>query len=184
MPDLTTIIYGNELQRWLIALAVAVGTLIVLRLIEQVLIVRIHRLVSKTSTVIDDVVIGALRKTKFLYLLIVSVFVGSLWLELPEWIRKIDWRVIVIATLLQTGIWISTGLQLWLEHYRKIERDGASRTTMNALSFLGRLALWTIIALLILDNLGIDVTALVAGELSRFGREHTCGGGARPGPGM
>jgi small-conductance mechanosensitive channel len=163
VPDLSTTLYGNEIKTWLIALGVAVGTLIVLRLVEQVLIVRIARLTRKTSTVIDDILVGSLRKTKFLFLLIVSVYIGGLSLELPSTIRQIDWRVLVIALLLQAGIWISTGLQLWLEHYREVEEDGASRTTMNALSFLGRVALWAIVLLLILDNLGIDVTALVAG---------------------
>ncbi len=163
VPDLSNTFYGNDIETWLVALGVAVGTLIVLRLVEQVLIVRIARLTRKTSTVIDDILVGALRKTKFVFLLIVSVYIGGLSLELPPAIREIDWRVLVIALLLQAGIWISAGLQLWLEHYREVEEDGASRTTMNALSFLGRVALWTTVLLLILDNLGIDVTALVAG---------------------
>ena len=34
---------------------------------------------------------------------------------------------------------------------------------MNALSFIARLVLWATILLLILDNLGVDITALVAG---------------------
>ena len=163
MPELTTILYGNEIQRWLIALAVTVGTLIALRLVEQVLIVRIQRLAEKTHTVIDDVVIGALRKTKFLYLLIVSVFAGSLWVKLEPEVRSVVLHIAVVATLIQSGIWISAGLQIWLQHYRATEEDGANRTTMNALSFLARLALWGTILLLVLDNLGIDVTALVAG---------------------
>ena len=163
MPELTTILYGNEIQRWLIALAVAVGTLIALRLVEQVLIVRIQRLAEKTHTVIDDVVIGALRKTKFLYLLIVSVFAGSLWVKLEPEVRSVVLHIAVVATLIQGGIWISAGLQIWLQNYRATEEDGANRTTMNALSFLARLALWGTILLLVLDNLGIDVTALVAG---------------------
>lgn len=163
MPELTTILYGNEIQRWLIALGVTVGTLIALRLVEQVLIVRIQRLAEQTHTVIDDVVIGALRKTKLLYLLIVSVFAGSLWVKLEPEVRSVVLHIAVVATLIQSGIWISAGLQIWLQHYRATEEDGANRTTMNALSFLARLALWGTILLLVLDNLGIDVTALVAG---------------------
>jgi small-conductance mechanosensitive channel len=163
VPELTTILYGNEIQRWLIALGVTVGTLIALRLVEQVLIVRIQRLAEQTHTVIDDVVIGALRKTKLLYLLIVSVFAGSLWVKLEPEVRSVVLHIAVVATLIQSGIWISAGLQIWLQHYRATEEDGANRTTMNALSFLARLALWGTILLLVLDNLGIDVTALVAG---------------------
>jgi small-conductance mechanosensitive channel len=161
--ELTDTLYGNEIQTWLISIAVAVGTLVALRLVEQVLIVRIERLAHRTHTIIDDVVIGTLRKTKLLYLLIVSIFVGSIWLSLPGDVRSLFWKVTIVATILQAGIWLSTALQIWLENYRKDETDGANRMTMNALSFLGRIALWAIVLLLILDNLGVDVTALVAG---------------------
>jgi small-conductance mechanosensitive channel len=161
--ELTDTFYGNEIKIWLIALAVAIGTLIALRLVEQVLIVRVARLTKKTSTIVDDVVIGALHKTKLLYLFIVSMFAGSIWLSLPKDVRSVFWKVTIVATIIQAGIWISTALQIWLENYRKDETDGANRMTMNALSFLGRIALWAIVLLLILDNLGVDVTALVAG---------------------
>jgi len=160
---LTDTFYGNEIKVWLIALAVAVGTLIALRLVEQVLIVRVARLAKKTNTIVDDVVIGALHKTKVLYLFIVSTFAGSIWLSLPGDVRSVFWKVTIVATIIQAGVWISTALQIWLENYSKDETDGANRMTMNALSFLGRIALWAVVLLLILDNLGVDVTALVAG---------------------
>ena len=163
MFELTDTFYGNEIKTWLIALAVAIGTLVALRLVEQVLIVRVERLTQKTHTIIDDVIIGALRKTKLLYLLIVSIFVGSIWLSLPSEVRSPLWKVAIVATIIQAGIWHSTALQIWLENYSKEETDGADRMTMNALSFLGRIALWATVLLLILDNLGVDVTALVAG---------------------
>jgi small-conductance mechanosensitive channel len=123
----------------------------------------VERLTQKTNTIIDDVIIGALRKTKLLYLLIVSIFVGSIWLSLPSEVRSPLWKVTIVATIIQAGIWVSTALQIWLENYSKDETDGADRMTMNALSFLGRIALWATVLLLILDNLGVDVTALVAG---------------------
>jgi small-conductance mechanosensitive channel len=161
--ELNNTFYGNEIRTWLIALGIAVVTLVVLRLVEQVLIVRIARLTAKTHTIVDDLIIGALRKTKLLYLCIASAFVGTLWLKLAPDFRAILWKVAIVATIVQGGIWISTALQIWLENYRKGEEDAGSRMTMNALSFLGRIALWATVLLLILDNLGVDVTALVAG---------------------
>ena len=163
MPDLTNVFFGNDLRSWFTALGIAVGLLVLLRLVEQVLIVRIQRLARKTPTIVDDVVVGALRKTKLIYLFIASAYAGSLVLTLPEKLRAVDWRILMVATWIQLGLWVSTGLQIWLRHYRASEEDGANRTTMNALSFLVRVALWTTILLLILDNLGIDVTALVTG---------------------
>jgi len=163
VPDLSNVFYGNDIKTWLTALGIAVGLMILLRLVEQVLIVRVQRLTRKTDTVIDDAVVGSLRKTKLTYLFVVAAFLGSLVLTLPERLRSIAWQVLVVATLLQAGIWVSSGLQIWLENYRASEEDGANRTTMNALSFLVRVALWTTVLLLILDNLGVDVTALVTG---------------------
>jgi len=161
--ELSNVIYGNEIRAWLIALGITLAVFIGLRLVEQILIVRIQRLTAKTQTIIDDVVVGALRKTKLVYLFIVALYLGSLGLTLPAGIRAIDWRVLMVATLLQAGIWASAGITMWLAHYSANEEDGANRTTMNALSFLVRIALWTTVLLLILDNLGVDVTALVTG---------------------
>jgi small-conductance mechanosensitive channel len=161
--ELTNTFYGNEVRNWLIALAVSAGVLVALRLVEQVVIVRMQRMAKRTHTMVDDIVIGSLRKTKFLFLLVVSVFAGSLSLDLEPDFRSIILSGVMVATLIQVGIWVSTGLQIWLEHYRKTEEDGANRTTMNALSFIGRLVLWVVIFLLVIDNLGVDVTALVAG---------------------
>jgi small-conductance mechanosensitive channel len=161
--DLDNVFYGNEIRTWLVALGITVAVLVVLRLIEQLVIVRIERLTSRTRTIIDDLIVGALRKTKLLYLFVVAVYLGSLTLTLPENLRALDSRILMVATLLQAGVWASTAITLWLAHYRATEEDGANRTTMNALSFLVRIALWTTVLLLILDNLGVDVTALVTG---------------------
>ena len=126
------------------------------------LIVRVHRLAQKTHTIIDDVVVGALRKTKLLYLVIVSVFVG---LDLGVSARR---RPLGLGGRGRrdadpSGHLDQHGAPDLARELPKDEDDGANRTTMNALSFLGRIALWAIVLLLILDNLGIDVTALVAG---------------------
>ena len=163
MPELTNVFFGNDIKTWLIALGVAVGSLVFLRVVQSILIVRIQRLTQKTHTIVDDVLVGALRNTKLLYLVIVSLYLGSRLLELPERLHSIDWKILMVATWVQAGLWASTGLKIWLENYRATEEDGANRTTMNALSFLVRVALWTTILLLILDNMGIDVTALVTG---------------------
>lgn len=165
MFQLTDVLYGNEIRAWLIALGATVAALIVLRLVEQVLIVRLAKLTTMTSTILDDMLVQALRKTKLLYLVIVSIFVGAGFLTLDDRVRTILWKATVIATLIQSGIWISVALMVWLKSYRarQLEQDAASVMTMSALGFLARLVLWSIIVLLILDNLGIDVTALVAG---------------------
>lgn len=165
MEFLTTPIYDNPLRTWLIALLVAVVTVIALRGLQALGVRHIARLASRTETTWDDAFVELLRHTKWLFLLIVALFAGSLLLALPERVRGIANAVVVIALIIQAGVWLNATILFWVEDYRrrKLKEDPASVTTMSAMSFVGRLVLWSVILLLILDNLGVNVTALVAG---------------------
>ncbi len=163
MQYLNQTFFGNPGKTWLVALGAAVAVFVLLRLFEQFLVIWVGRLTKKTKTKWDDIFIHSLRNTKLLFLAVVSIFAGAVVLELSDEIRAILWQVVMIAFLLQVGIWVSSGLMYWLRSYREDQEDPASVMTMNALGFLGRLALWSIVVLLILDNLGVDITALVAG---------------------
>ncbi len=154
---------GNPGKTWLFALGVGVAVFILLRLFEQFLVVWIERLTKRTKTKWDDLFVHSLRNTKLLFLAIVAIQVGAVFLELPGNVRTALWQVVMIAFLLQVGIWVSSGLMYWLRSYREDQDDPGSVMTMNALGFLARLALWSIVLLLILDNLGVNITALVAG---------------------
>ncbi len=66
---------------------------------------------------------------------------------------------------MQAAIWGNSIIQYWVDRYRKqrLQEDAASATSFSVLGFVLRIALWTVIVLLALDNLGIDITALIAG---------------------
>ncbi len=155
--------FGNPGKTWLFAVGVGVAVFILLRLFEQFLVVWIERLTKRTKTKWDDLFVHSLRNTKLLFLAIVAIQVGAVFLELPDNVRTALWQVVMIAFLLQVGIWVSSGLMYWLRSYREDQDDPGSVMTMNALGFLARLALWSIVLLLILDNLGVNITALVSG---------------------
>lgn len=165
MDFLNTSFYDNTLRTWLIALFVVATTAVALRILQALGVRNIARLAVRTETTRDDALVELLRHTKWLFLLIIALFAGSLLLTLPERVRGIMNAVAVVALLAQTGIWLNAAILFWVEGYRqrKLKEDPASVTTMSAMSFVGRLVLWTVIMLLVLDNLGVDVTALVAG---------------------
>lgn len=74
-------------------------------------------------------------------------------------------RLLAVAIIIQLGIWGSNLIAFWISNYRKekLQEDAASVTTFIAISFLIKLALFTVLFLLILANFGIDITALIAG---------------------
>ena len=165
MDFLANTFFGNTIQEWLLATLTGVATFVVLRLIAVVAVSRLATLAKGTSSHLDDVVMYSLQKTKGLLVFIVSLYVAGRVLELPSGIGGALESLTVIALLAQTGIWIGAGIKRWVEFQRaeRAAEDGASVMTMNVLGIAARMVLWSMVVLLALENLGVDVTALVAG---------------------
>jgi small-conductance mechanosensitive channel len=156
---------GNSLLQWLIAVAALLGTVFVLRIAQYLIGQRLTVFVARTSTQWDDVVAALIAKTKLLFLIMVGVYVASIFLQLPDRIHAIVSNLLVITVLLQAGIWGVTFIAAALEIYRQqaLEKNRAAVTTINLIGLVSKVALWAIVVLLALDNLGVNITALVAG---------------------
>lgn len=165
MDFLDTELYGNTVGAWLIAAAIggaAVGAVLVF---ERVVVRRLSAFAERTTAAWDDLVAHVLGRTKLGLLMVLGVYAGSHWLELPGRIRAVITSVTVIAFLIQAGIWAGAGLAFWLGQYRarELATDKATVTTLTGLGFVGRVLIWAAVLLLALDNLGVDITAVVAG---------------------
>jgi len=166
MEDLLSYkLLDNTIQTWLTFLAVTSASLAVAYLFKRLAVVRISRLAARTSFQWDDALAEVLTRTHALFLLAVALFIGSLALALPEGVRRGVFTVIAVALVMQGGLWLNAAMVFWQKRYVEQRRktDPASATTVNAVGFVARLVLWSVVLLLVLDNFGIDVTALVAG---------------------
>ncbi|MBN1938186.1 MAG: mechanosensitive ion channel family protein [Candidatus Aminicenantes bacterium] len=165
MPFLDRVFYYNTVQTWIIAAGVVLVTILVLRLIRGIIHRRLAAFSLRTETQVDDLIADLVHKTKFFFLLALAFYAGAQALVLSEALKTALDRAVVVAVVLQGVVWAGTVFDFWINRTRrrKAETDQASLTTFSALGFLGRLALWSAALLLILDNLGIDVTTLIAG---------------------
>lgn len=158
-------LYENTALRWLIALTVAVAVLLALRVAKAVMQSRMNAWSARWNNEPAKAVAEILAHTRFLFLLTESIYFGSLLLNLPDKTANIVQSLAIIALLIQGAIWGNAALSFALARYvaKNVETDAAAVTTMAALGFLGRLVLWSLVLMLTLANLGVDVTALVAG---------------------
>ena len=165
MGILETVVFGNTVQAWLIGAGAALAIFIGLRLAIRIVHKRLAAIAERTTTRWDNVVAATLGRTKGVFLIVFALFLASLTVGLSQQARGVVAGVAVLALFVQGGIWASTALKLGLREYaeQRLSGDAAALMTMNAVSFIARLALWSIVLLLALDNLGIDVTALVTG---------------------
>ncbi len=155
---------GNTVQSWLTAAVVVAGVLVILRFLRRAVLRRVGAPDKPATGELGDAVARLVERTKWFFLLIVALCAGSLCVTLPDAIHRVLRSALVLAVLAQTGIWGAQLISFWIARSvrRKLEEDAATATTMSALGFTTKLILWTVILLLALDNIGVDITALVA----------------------
>ncbi len=157
--------HGNSLQNWIIALISALFILWALYIVRRIVFKSLTAFAESTDTEIDDMVVEILKKTKFLCMLILSIFIASNLLSLPLKEINILKNIAIAALLFQAAIWsnaiITIGFPFIMK--KKVDQDTAKLTLFNSLAFIGKFILWSIVILMILDNFGINVTALAAG---------------------
>ncbi len=163
--DLDYTFYNNTLRLWLISAGVTVVAWMALAALRRILIRQITRFSQKTANQIDDLLAAVLGGTRTWFLLGLGLFAGSTVLTLAPEVDANLRTVVVVVTLAQAGVWGSVAARFLLKNYQKerLEDDPGAATMIGALGFLVRIVLWAVVLLLALDNLGVDITALVAG---------------------
>ena len=154
----------NPLSDWLVAVGVAAAILLFAWLLQRLLVRRLSRIAERTETKLDDALVDAARSTKLWLLFFIAVYLGSQYLDLGKKTEGVLDKLATVATLLQVGLWLAALLDYWVANSRRraAATDLGSATSLSALNFIGKLLLWLVMLLFILDNLGINVTALVA----------------------
>ena len=165
MYTIDTVFYGNSVKAWLVALT---GAVIVFFVTEVLLL-----FIARRSKVTGDNEISPINnfiadllgfKTNIIFVLIMSVYAGSLVLDLPEKAAHFARGMAVVAFALQVGLWGNKAIKYFITQRREWmkEEDPDSISAYGVISFLSKVAMWSLISLVILSNLGINITALIA----------------------
>jgi small-conductance mechanosensitive channel len=157
--------YNNAVWQWILGGAIVVVVGMILWIFTRLLLRRLSRWAERTPGRLDDLIVDLLGKTKLLFLMVVSLYAGSLAVDLPDVAERILGALSIIALLVQAGFWGNGLISFWIARSvrRRVEDDAATATSLAALGFLSKIVLWGIVFLVALDNIGVDITALVAG---------------------
>jgi small-conductance mechanosensitive channel len=99
------------------------------------------------------------------FLLLVAVLVGSRALAPALWTQAYIPRIATVGLVLQLGLWGTAALTtfLALRRRRQLAEDPSAVAAMDLVGFLLRLVVWAAVLLVLLDNLGVNITTLIAG---------------------
>lgn len=157
--------FGNDPLTWVIAVGATALIFVLLLATERFIVRKLKKFAATTDTQVDDLVAEMLGRTRPIVVLIVSIAIGSEFLVLRPAVEAIVRQVLVIAVLFQIGLWGNGAVAFGLERSMSQNETGGgtSTTTMSAIGFVARMALWSLVILIGLDNLGVNITGLIAG---------------------
>ena len=163
--DVPAELYGNPFEQVVMALGVLVAALLIYA-VGRLILPRWARPAEGAASADQPPLVTMLvRSTSLLLWFLLALFLASLLLVLPDRVALLFQAVAVIAVLIQGAIWGTVLVNYGVNRFakRRLEHDSSAYTTISALGFLAKLGLWSVVLLLILANLGVDVTAMVAG---------------------
>jgi len=165
VPFLHHEIAGVAIETWALAVGVAVAVFFVSRVVLVILIRRLDAGAAHTRTEWDDVIVGALHKTRSVLLLVLALYIPVVALPSLDPARHILATVLILTLLVQCGIWANAALSSWLDTYRKRKSadDVGALTNLGPVQFVARLLIWSAVALMVLDNLGVKIGPIIAG---------------------
>ena len=156
---------GNSMLTWCIAAGITLLLAIAFGLVRRIARTSLDRLAAASGSRRIGVAADVVGHSKGWFLVAISAFLGSRVLALVDSADTIILHVAVIALVVQLGIWFLAGLARIIEHKRqeRLGKDPGSVAALDMLYFAIRVAVWAVLLLLALDNLGVNITALVAG---------------------
>jgi small-conductance mechanosensitive channel len=165
MSVFETEFYHNTVLTWIVTIGVTIGVYLVVQAIKLLIVRYMAALAEKSKSHIDDILVDVFKRTKSILVFIVALYIGSLFLTLPEKVANIVKLTATVAFFFQVALWGNCLIESWITRVReeKFKKDPAAVSAFGAVKFFARLLLWSLVVFLVLDNFGIDITALVAG---------------------
>jgi small-conductance mechanosensitive channel len=155
-------VLGASLLQWGEAVLVGLAVFGALVLIRRLLIARLGRIAARTSTPVDDIVVDLARRTRPAFFAVIALWSAAGIVQPSGGVARLLRVLGVIVVTLQAALWVSAAVTQTIE-IRRRAAEPATATTLGALGFLIRLVLYAVLVVLALSNLGVNVTALVAG---------------------
>lgn len=162
-PFLRTEFLNNTILDYLIGLIALIVFLIIFKIFQSIVLHKLKNLAEKTKTDIDDTLIKIVKSLKPGFYVFLSFWLALFFLNINEIGQKIIDAILLFWITYQVII----GMQIFIDYVIEKKfiknKDKSTKTAASYLSMLSKGALWVIGIILVLGNLGVDVTSLIAG---------------------
>ncbi len=163
--DMDFVLWGATLVQWGVLLGVWLIATLCLMVLRRALRGRLKRFADASSSEVRGYLNVVIERTKLFFLAAIGLHFGALVAALPAGITSGTATIAFLAFLVQLVLWFNGLLARYVTKYREdyVAEDAAAVTTVQAMGFIARLVVYSLAFLLAVDNLGYEVTTLLAG---------------------
>lgn len=162
LPNLTlnTVFLGNSIESYLYFILIFIGILIVFKIVQNIILLRLGRLAKKTKTEVDDKMIEIVRGLRPAFYFTLALWLSLQRLSINDVFHKVINILLVIAVVYQCIYVIQTIIDFLVS--RK-ERDEGTQNAIGFITKIAKFIIWFLAFLLVLSNFGVNITSLLAG---------------------
>ncbi|MGN6419585.1 MAG: mechanosensitive ion channel family protein, partial [Pseudobacter sp.] len=153
----------NTVQHWLIALGIIILLVTMLRIMRLLFLKKLRSFAERTKTGLDDFILSAITRSVMPLLYVVAVYSGLHYLSLPAKLnRLLEVTVMITCTFYVLRIVSSFIAYIFQRALLKQDSDQRRKQSKGILLII-QVIIWVAGFLFLIDNLGYNITTLVAG---------------------
>ncbi len=159
-------VFGNTGRDYLTAAILAVAGILLLNLFKRVVLIRIRAAASRTKTEFDDVLVSIISKVHWPLYVLISAYIATQTLALPPVIERLFHYSLIISVAYYATRAVQDVVDFTANNLiKKREKNGGAHEASVIRTFvrIAKWLLWAVAILVVVSNLGFNVTTLVAG---------------------
>lgn len=159
-------ILHNQVQDYFFAIVIFFLVLLSLSVLKRLLIRHLGALAAKTVSDFDDLIIKLISQISWPVFTVVALYFSSSVLNLPENSRSFIRYALVFVVTIRAILLLQEIIQYCVNKIlrKRIGPENPSTQAMvNSVVWIIKWGMWILGGIFILDNLGVNITSLVAG---------------------
>jgi len=154
-------VFGNTVKIYVISLLVFILSLALLKLFKGIIVKKLKKLSKKTKNKIDDLIISMIETLNWFFYISVSAYISLQFVNISDnamkWINYIFMAIIIFFIVRAIMKIVNFSAD------RLAKKDDSNQSIIRFLVTLTKGIIWLFAILLILSNMGYNITSLVAG---------------------
>jgi len=161
---LNNIFAGNPLLDWLTAALIILVSFLVLRIFRKAILCRLKRWVTKTHWKFDDFIVATVEKNLFPFAYFLAVYGGLSYVTFGKKTSQvINIALLTVATFFVIRTITSLINHIIISFAAAKEENADKKKHVRGIALIASIIIWMIGLLFMIDNLGYDITTVVAG---------------------